>query len=466
MHSTMSRRSIPATLIAFAALTITVATGAALPAEVNGQPLPSLAPLIHDVNPAVVNIAVRSTVAAQANPFWDQFFGRRGAPQQRETQAAGSGVIVDAAAGLIMTNHHVVNGATEINVTLHDQRSFTAVLVGSDEASDVALIRIDADDLHDIDLGNSDTLEVGDFVIAIGNPFGFSHTVTSGIVSGKGRFGLNRESYEDFIQTDAAINPGNSGGALVNLRGELVGINSAIFTGGTSAGNIGIGFAIPVNMARAIMDQLVEFGDVRRGLLGVSIQGLTPQLAEEFDVPANHGAVVTQVTPGSAADEAGIEEGDVIVAVNGDDVRDHNDLRNTIGLTRTGEELDLTVIRRGDRVQLAAMIEDPRSRTLDRDESSPLLAGGTFSDLDERAVRRGLSGVLLLEVEPGSLIAREGLRPGDIITSVNREDVNDLTEFEALTAESSRLLLNIRRGDGALFIVLRGEGERRGSGNK
>jgi Do/DeqQ family serine protease len=458
MKSKTHPATFAATLIAFVALTVSTATGAALPAEVNGSPLPSLAPLIHEVNPAVVNIVVSTAV---------QRFGRRGFPGRSQPQGAGSGVIVDAEQGLILTNHHVVDGATEILVTLNDQREFTAELVGSDELSDIALIRIEAEDLNQIELGDSDALEVGDFVVAIGNPFGFSHTVTSGIVSGKGRFGLNRESYEDFIQTDAAINPGNSGGALVNLRGQLVGINSAIITGG-GPGNIGIGFAIPVNMARAVMEQLMEYGDVRRGLLGISIQGLTPALADEFEVPANHGAVVTQVTPGSAADDAGIQEGDVIVAVNGHDVRDHNDLRNTIGMTRVGEDLELAVIRGGEHLQLAAMIADPQARTMamDRDETSPLLAGGTFSDLDQRATSEGITGVLLSEVEPGSLLDREGLRPGDIITSVNRQNVDSLADFEALTAESNRLLLNVRRGNGALFIVLRGGRQERGSGNK
>jgi len=472
MQTKYTPRPIAAMLMTIVALTVSApatVVSAALPAEVNGQPMPSLAPLIHEVNPAVVNIAVRATVDVQTNPFFEQFFGRRGGrPQQRETQAAGSGVIVNAGDGLILTNHHVVAGATEINVTLNDGRELVAELVGSDEASDVALIRIAAEDLHQIELGNSDSLEVGDFVVAIGNPFGFSHTVTSGIVSGMGRSGLNRESYEDFIQTDAAINPGNSGGALVNLRGQLVGINSAIFTGGNSPGNIGIGFAIPVNMARSVMDQLLEYGDVRRGLLGVSIQGLTPRLAEEFSVPANHGAVVTQVTPGSAADQAGIQAGDVIVAVNGHDIRDHNDLRNTVGLTRVGEDLELSIIRDGDHIQLAAMIEDPRERALVSDDNAPLLAGGTFSELDERSVSRGLSGVLLTAVEPGSLLEREGLQAGDVITSVNREEVRNLAEFQALTADSDRLLLNVRRGNGALFVVLRddGRGQQRGSSNK
>src|SRR5262245_55747542 len=288
-----------------ALLMISEVASAALPSSVEGAPVPTLAPMVKRVSPAIVNISASGTVDIRKqnplfdDPFFRKFFQIPDEELKRPTQSLGSGVIVDAAKGLILTNHHVVEAADKINVTLLDNRQLTAEVIGSDEGSDIAVLKIPAENLQQIELGDSDALEVGDFVVAIGNPFGFSHTVTSGIVSALGRHGLNPEGYEDFIQTDASINPGNSGGALINLRGELIGINSAIISG--SGGNIGIGFAIPINMARAVMQQLVQYGEVRRGQLGVQILDVTPQIAEASGLDVSEGALVSQVGPGSAA---------------------------------------------------------------------------------------------------------------------------------------------------------------------
>ena len=298
--------------LSIAALVLTAWTslaGAQLPAVVGEAPVPSLAPMLKRVSPAVVNIATRGTVQEQNpllnDPFFRRFFDVPNTPRQREFQSAGSGVIVDAKNGYIITNAHVVENATEITVQLLDNRSLTAKVVGKDPGSDVAVLKVQANNLQDIPIADSDKAEVGDFVVAIGNPFGLGHTVTSGIVSALGRSGINPEGYEDFIQTDASINPGNSGGALVNLGGQLVGINSAILS--RTGGNIGIGFAIPSNMMKVVMNQLIKFGEVKRGVLGVNIQTLTPDIAQSMDLTANvQGALVSQVVDGSAAEKAGI----------------------------------------------------------------------------------------------------------------------------------------------------------------
>ena len=314
---------------------------AQLPAQPGETPVPSLAPMLKRVTPAVVNIATRGTVQEQNpllnDPFFRRFFDVPNTPREREFQSAGSGVIVDAKNGYIVTNAHVVENATEITVQLLDNRSLTAKVVGTDAGSDVAVLKVQAGNLIDMPIADSDRAEVGDFVVAIGNPFGLGHTVTSGIVSALGRSGINPEGYEDFIQTDASINPGNSGGALVNLNGELVGINSAILS--RTGGNIGIGFAIPSNMMKIVMNQLIKYGAVKRGVLGVNIQTLTPDIAQSMDLPDNtQGALVSQVVDGSAAEKAGIKAGDVITAVNGKPVKDAAGLRNSIGLLQHRRE--------------------------------------------------------------------------------------------------------------------------------
>ncbi len=337
---------------------------AALPPVGALAPVPTLAPMIKKVSPAVVNIATRGTVRDRgpANPLLDDPFFRRffDAPEsgtrEHPFQSAGSGVIFDARNGYILTNAHVIENASEITVTLQDGRDLKAEIVGKDVPSDVAVLRVKPEGLTQITLGDSARLEVGDFVVAIGNPFGLQHTVTSGIVSGLSRSGINPDGYEDFIQTDASINPGNSGGALVNLRGELIGINTAILS--RTGGNMGIGFAIPVNMARSVMEQLVRYGAVRRGQLGVSMYGVTPEIAHSLGLASATGALVSQVVDGSPAARAGIRTGDVITAVNGQAVKSNSDLRNAIGLLRVGDKVDVGLVRDGKPLKLTAVIAD------------------------------------------------------------------------------------------------------------
>jgi len=433
---------------------------AQLPSMVDGTPMPSLAPMVERTAPAVVNIATRGSVELRgSNPFMDDPFFRRffdmpDQPQRRQTQSAGSGVIIDAKEGLVLTNAHVVDGADEIDVTLQDDRNFKAEIIGTDPASDIALLRIPAEDLAELKMADSTEARVGDFVIAIGNPFGLGHTVTSGIISALGRSGINPEGYEDFIQTDASINPGNSGGALVNLRGELVGVNSAIISRG--GGNIGIGFAIPSNMVRSVMDQLLEFGEVRRGLLGVNIYTITPDIAEAYGVKDNKGALVSQVMPDSAAEKAGIQAGDIIRKVDGKAVDDANALRNAIGLKRSGDTVVLDVLRDGrERTLRARLGEQAASEQVAAAELHPGLQGAELETLDASSPRfEGQAGVLVANVAPGSPAAQRGLRPGDIITGVNRQKVESLGDFRE-HAEGQSLLLNIRRGNANLILPIR-----------
>jgi Do/DeqQ family serine protease len=398
---------------AAAALTLAFAAPlhAQLPATVDGAPVPSLAPMVKKTAPAVVNIATRGSVeVGGSNPFLDDPFFRRffdmpdqqQQPRRRQTQSAGSGVIVNAAEGLVLTNAHVVEGAEEISVTLQDDRSFKAEIVGTDRASDIAVLRIPAENLTELKMADSATAEVGDFVVAIGNPFGLGHTVTSGIVSALGRSGINPDGYEDFIQTDASINPGNSGGALVNLRGELVGVNSAILSRG--GGNIGIGFAIPSNMARSVMEQLLEFGEVRRGMLGVNIYSITPDIAEAYGVKETQGALVSQVMPDSAAENAGIKVGDIIRTVDGKAISNANDLRNTIGLKRSGDTVELEVLRDGKKRKLKAQLgEQAVAVQVSAMDIHPGLQGAELETLDASSPQfSGEAGVLVRAWKPAA----------------------------------------------------------------
>src|SRR3984885_3768825 len=332
----------------------------------DAAPMPSLAPMVKRVSPAVVNLATPGTIKekpGQRNPLLDDPFFRRffdvppdSKPRERQFQSAGSGVIVDARNGYIITNYHVIENANEITVTLLDNRSFSAKVLGSDEGADIALLQAKQPNLVAMALGDSSRLEVGDYVVAVGNPFGLQHTVTAGIVSALGRTGINPEGYEDFIQTDASINPGNSGGALVNLRGELVGINSAILSG--SGGNIGIGFAIPVNMAKGVMDQLIKYGQVKRGVLGVNIYDVTPDVAKEFGLNESSGALVAGVAQGSAAEHAGIKTGDIIVSINGTPIKSASELRNTIGMQRVGDQVEIGLLRDGKPLKVTALVAE------------------------------------------------------------------------------------------------------------
>ena len=350
-------------LLALLALAPLAGALAGIPPAVGDTPLPSLAPMIRKASPAVVNVATRGTVRDNGpqnpllqDPFFRRFFDlpRNGAPQEHSFRSAGSGVIFDARQGYIVTNAHVVENASEITVTLQDGRDLTASLVGSDQPADIAVLKVSADGLSQMPLGDSSRLEVGDFVVAIGNPFGLQHTVTSGIISGLARTGINPDGYEDFIQTDASINPGNSGGALVNLRGELIGINAEILS--NSGGSMGIGFAIPVNMVRSVVEQLVKYGAVRRGQLGVSMYTVTPEIAHSLGLASAAGAVVSQVVAGSPADKAGVRIGDVITSVNGQPVKSYSELRNAIGLQRVGDRVDIGLLRDGKPVRVTAVI--------------------------------------------------------------------------------------------------------------
>jgi Do/DeqQ family serine protease len=355
------KRLISALVLIAGIAGVTSALYAAAPIpEFSGGVVPSLAPMLNAITPGVVNIAVKGRERIQnpllQDPFFRRFFNvPQGQQSYAETQATGSGVVVDAAEGYVLTNAHVVANETSITITTKDNRKFAAKLVGRDAETDVAVLKINSDHLTAVPLGDSDKLQVGDFVVAIGNPFGLGQTVTSGIVSALGRSGLGIEGYEDFIQTDASINPGNSGGALVDLRGNLVGINTAILAPG--GGNIGIGFAVPINMARRVMDQLIHYGEVKRGRIGISIQDLTPDLAQAMNVKRTNGAVIAKVEPGSSADHAGLKTGDLVVAANGVAVHSGTQLYNAIGLTRIGDDVSLTVDRGGSERSVSVKVE-------------------------------------------------------------------------------------------------------------
>jgi serine protease DegQ len=424
---------------------------------------PTLAPLLKQVTPAVVSIIVDGHAQVSNglpfnDPLLQRFFNIPDQPQAVPQQGAGSGVIIDAKNGYILTNNHVIADADKVTVYLKDKRQFQAKIVGSDEGTDIALLKIDADNLSELTLGDSDTLQVGDFVVAIGNPFALGQTVTSGIVSALGRGGINPEGYEDFIQTDASINPGNSGGALVDLNGQLVGINSAIIA--PSGGNVGIGFAVPSNMAAAVVKQLLEYGEVRRGMLGVTIEDLSPELAAGLGLDIKQGAVVRCVQPDSPADKAGLEAGDVITQVGGHDVAGSSDLRNKIGLTPMGSTVDLTFMRNGARKNASATIAKASSLQSSAcgDGGAPIqrLDGAEFRDLGPSDPQyRHVQGVVVASVEQGSAAEMSGLMAGDIITAVNYRPVSNVQELSAAIAQQSRGIgLSIVRGQTRLFLTI------------
>ena len=380
-----------------------------------------------------------------------RFFGLPDMPGggQREVASAGSGVIVDADNGYILTNHHVVDQADQIQISTIDGEVFDAEIVGSDAATDIAVIKVDASGLTDMPIGDSERVRVGDFVLAIGNPFGLGHTVTSGIVSALGRSGISRDGYEDFIQTDASINPGNSGGALVNLRGELVGINSAIIS--RTGGNVGIGFAVPTEIASSIMRQILDFGEVRRGLLGVSIADVNAEVAEALSSSVTSGALITRVEPGSAAEDAGLEVDDIIVGVNEKKIAGAAELRNTIGLMRSGDEVEIEYYRDNDKRSTSTALGQQRAMASVGAEIHPGLVGAQFA---EASVARD-DGVEVTAVEPGSPAAQRGLRAGDIITAINRRPVRSLAELNEIASSSRILFLLVQRGDRALMLQIR-----------
>ncbi|MCW0392319.1 MULTISPECIES: Do family serine endopeptidase [Xanthomonas] len=434
-------------------------SGAArLPSAVAGEPLPSLAPMLQKVMPAVVSINTKQVVRVR-NPFFNDPILRRlfpDIPQERINESLGSGVIIDAKNGYVLTNHHVVENADDVQVTLADGRSFKAEFMGSDADTDIALIRIKADNLTEIRLGDSDKLRVGDFVAAIGNPFGFTQTVTSGIVSAMGRNGIRGLGYQNFIQTDASINPGNSGGALVDLRGELVGINTASFNPqGSMAGNIGLGLAIPSNLARAVVDQLIKNNGVMiRGTLGIETQNLTSQMAQGLGLSAPRGALVTRVLAGSAAAAAGLQPGDVITGANGERLDSAEALHNYEGLQPVGSTVTLDVRRDGKPLQLKATLKE-QPRAISGESLDPRLSGATFADLPESLRQSGISGVLIGNVARGSRAARNGLASGDIVVAASVGEFADLASYRANFARKpAQLVLRVVRGGAQADLVM------------
>jgi serine protease Do/serine protease DegQ len=405
--------------------------------------VPTLAPILEKVTPAVVNIAVLQASPEEQNPMLRDPFFRRffGMPGQAEPQiAAGSGVIVDAKNGYVVTNAHVVKDAREVLITLKDNRRLPAKLVGADPGTDIAVVRVDPKNLVDVRFGDSDALQVGDFVIAIGNPFGIGQTATSGIVSALGRSGLSKEGYEHFIQTDASINPGNSGGALINLKGELVGINTAIL--GPSGGNVGIGFAVPVVIAYAVMDQLIRFGEVKRGRLGISMTDV---------VGGGDGATIADVQPDSPASNAGLRKGDVVTGFNGRPVRGPAELRARLGVVPVGDTVDLEVQRDGEKRTLKATIGAIETAARGG-EAVQGLAGAVLQEV----TRGGLPGrdraVLVTAVKPESPAFRYGLRAGDLIVGVNARRVTSVKELTAALKTRANVQLNVLRGDNVFSI--------------
>jgi Do/DeqQ family serine protease len=450
--TTKIRFSLSALLFALAFLT---SATAALPQSVKGEPVTSLAPLVEEVSPAVVNIRVSQTVTNR-NSFGDdafrRFFGlpdghNRGGAQ--EIASAGSGVIVDAERGYILTNHHVVGEADTIQISLIDGTVHDAEIVGSDPATDIAVIKVDAEGLTEMAIGDSTGARVGDFVIAIGNPFGLGHTVTSGIISALGRSGISRDGYEDFIQTDASINPGNSGGALVNMNGELIGINSAIIS--RSGGNVGIGFAVPTEIAGSIMKQILDFGEIRRGLLGVNIQTIDAEAAEALGNDIDSGALITGIQAESAAENAGLKVGDIIIEVNEKKVGGAAELRNRIGLLRSGEQVDIKYVRDNETRSAEAKLGQAQSQMVLGEEIHPGLAGSTFA----ASSTTGTDGIEISDVQEGTPAAQRGLRTGDLITHVNRIQVQNLQNLREVASRYDILFLNVRRGDRALMFQIR-----------
>ncbi len=425
------------------------------PLSVDGQELPSLAPMLKKATPAVVNISTKTKIEVAENPllrdpFFRHFFEIPNMPRQRETSSLGSGVIVDARNGYILTNNHVIDKADEIQVTLSDGRQLNAKLIGTDPESDIAVIKVEPKNLTELPIADSSQLQVGDFVVAIGNPFGLGQTVTSGIISALGRSGLGIEGYEDFIQTDASINPGNSGGPLVNLRGELVGINTAILA--PSGGNVGIGFAIPSNMANKIKTSLIEHGSIKRGQLGVTIQDLNSELAQAFGLNQTQGAVITAILPRSPAAKAGLEPGDIVLAINDKRIKNSAEIRNIIGLLPVGEEVKLEILRRGEAMTVTAETATPKLVQEEGQKIHPKLAGmllGNTSPNDP------VPGIRIEKIHSSSYGFQAGLRPGDIIVMANQQPVATLDDLRQAAGGRRELLLNIQRGEGAFFLMLR-----------
>lgn len=445
--------------ITWASLTFSTISGAALPdADLDGKPLPSISKMLKGVNPAVVNIATFSEQQQNTNPllndpFFRRFFNIPEQPQpnqrpRKRQMSAGSGVIVDAKNGIIMTNYHVVKDVDEVRVSLVDGRHYIAKVRGTDPDLDIAILEIKAEKLTAVKMGQSEILEVGDFVVAIGNPFGLGQTVTTGIVSALDRTGLGIEGYENFIQTDASINPGNSGGALVNLRGELIGINTAIIA--PAGGNVGIGFAIPLDMARASMEQILETGEVKRGQIGVGIQDISVDLQIAFGLKnGQQGIAISNVLDDSPADKAGIKVGDIIIAVDGRKVISSGQLRSNIGKHKVGDKIKIKVLRNGKTKTLKVAVGEPTSIAANT-QFHRLLKDVDFENSDDN------NGIVISGLAPNSLAAYRGLRAGDLIVATNKIRIRNLNDFsKALKRNSDSVLLRVKRGRTAFYLVLR-----------
>ncbi|TAL84577.1 MAG: Do family serine endopeptidase [Rhodanobacter sp.] len=429
------------------------------PTPVAAQPMPSLAPMLQQVTPAVVNISSKTRVEVR-DPYFDdpmvrQFFGLPATPRERVEQSLGSGVIVNAAKGYVLTNNHVVGGADDITVTLQDGRSFKAKLIGTDPDTDVAVVQIPADHLRALPLADSSKLRVGDYVAAVGDPFGLGQTVTAGIVSALGRSGLGDSRYQNFIQTDASINPGNSGGALVNLRGQLVGINTMIFS--PSGGNVGIGFAIPSNLIGEVMKQLIAHGKVVRGNLGVQAQAITPRIARLLGLKDSDskGVVVTRVATGSAAERAGLQTGDVLTTLNGKPLRSVQALRNGEGLLPLGSAVTLGVLRQGRLRQVHTILSAEKLASLDGGQLDPRLRGVRFRELSQDQRSQGIYGVAVSKVLPDSHAARAGLNRGDIVIGVGSQRITSLQMLRGLAGVRPRqLVLVVADANGSHYVLI------------
>ena len=447
----MSRKTVAVLSLGVALSLVSLSAPAATPAP------PTLAPLLAAVSPGVVNIAVEGTVASKPNPlledpFFRQFFGNGEAPDQprrQKFQAVGSGVIVDADKGYVLTNNHVIEHADKIVVRLKDRRELRAKLVGTDPQTDIAVLKITADHLTAVPEGQSAPLQVGDYVVALGDPFGIGQTATFGIVSALGRTGLGIEGYENFIQTDAAINPGNSGGALIGMDGKLIGINTAILTGGQGGGNVGVGFAIPIYMAKQVADQLIAHGKIERGQLGIQIEDLTPDTAKVMGLSVQSGALVSRVVKGSPADKAGVKAGDVVTALDGQTLEGSADLRNRVGLIAPGATVKLSVLRKKEQKTISVTLE----------KANPEAASAEPSDqsvLEGVQLAPGREGIAVSDIERRSRAYREGLRKGDVIVGADQQPVHSPDQLSAIMDqnEGEPLVLNIQRGEEQIVLVL------------